>query len=338
MDMIRILLTGASGCVGTAVRQLAAGHPKIELHPTARSLRPESANYPWIRCNLAELPKHLPDRIDACIHAAALVHRRDVSEHEFREVNFDQTIRLAEALAKRPGFRRFVFVSTIAASDEAPERTAYGQWKRAAEEELTRLGERLDFEAVSVRLATVYGKYDRGNIAQLHDAIRARRYVRLAPAQTLKSLVAVEHAADALLWAATCGDRLPQVSTVVDAPPVPLAEIENALAWAADVKPPPRLPYPVGWAIAAVGSVLAVAGVKVPLDLRRLRTLSQPVAHCASPWYQACDRKPGDLAVAFRKAYGERAAERASNSAQTAIEMASDSRSRFGQAKRNQDQ
>lgn len=300
---LRLLVTGATGCVGSAVLDRAAADEATEVWALTRSGRLGRAGpaHP-VRGTLAELPSLLGDlpAFDACIHAAAAVHGQERDPVAVFATNVDASLRVAEALAKRGGLRRFVFVSTVAAGARAgaPDETHYARSKAEAERRLVEVAAAGGFEAPVIRLATVYGPGDRGNLAALYRAIRTGRYVRLAPLDTRKSLVWVGSAAAALLAAADPAVDAPPLSVLADARPYLVSEIEDALAAVAGVPPPRRLWAPIGVGAAAAGSIYELALRRpAPLTLARLRTLRRSAAFVPGPHSEI-------LEVAMRHAVG----------------------------------
>jgi UDP-glucose 4-epimerase len=308
---LRILLTGAGGCVGRAIIDLAAEHPeRYQLSAVFRSPPgPLPAGVRAVRASLEELPALLGGlgQLDACIHAAAAVHDAETDPARIFAVNRDQTLALARALGGVAGFARFVFISTQAVLEQAAARhpTPYAASKGEAEQGLAALAAEGGFELSVLRLATVYGPHDRGNIGALYRAVARRRYVRIAPASTAKTLVSARRAAAAALAAAQGGAAGSWL--VADARPYPLGEVEDALAQAAGVPPSPRIPALLGWAAAAAGSALQAVGGPAPLTLRRLRTMARPAAFTPeaggplSEVLQSADARP--LATALAQAY-----------------------------------
>jgi nucleoside-diphosphate-sugar epimerase len=257
--------------------------------------------------DLEELPALLDQvgPVDACIHAAAAVHDARADPARVFAMNRDATLALARALCGRAGFARFVFVSTVAVLEDTTRATPYADSKREAEEGLARLAAEAGFELSVLRFATVYGPSDRGNIGSLYRAIAGRRYVRVAPAGTAKSLLSSRRAAAAALAAAAGGAA--GEWTVADPEPYPLEVIEDALADAAGVSRPPRLPRAMGWTLAACGSAARALGMPAPLTLPRLRTLARSAAFRPAPAgvladaMRDADCRPLDQA--FRDAY-----------------------------------
>jgi UDP-glucose 4-epimerase len=114
--------------------------------------------------------------VDAIIHAAAITPRRDRERREparIVDVNLGGTINALDAARALPGFRRFVYISSGAAlgdvdhlpevNEETPSRAVslYGVTKHTSERVLSRYRNLFGLDAVSVRLANVYGPMER---------------------------------------------------------------------------------------------------------------------------------------------------------------------------------
>ena len=115
-------------------------------------------------------------KVDAFIHAAAITPRRDRERREparIVDVNLGGTINALDAARALPNFRRFVYISSGAAlgdvdhlpevNEETPSRAVslYGITKHTSERVLRRYREQFGLDAVSVRLANVYGPMER---------------------------------------------------------------------------------------------------------------------------------------------------------------------------------
>jgi nucleoside-diphosphate-sugar epimerase len=307
-----LLLTGATGCVGSAVlRRLADSRVRVFALTRAGQLPVVAPNVEPITGTLADLPglmKHLPP-VDRCIHAAAAVHGSESDAERIFAINLDESVTLASALADHGSLRRFVFVSTIAAGGQGgePDPTPYATSKAQAEKRLQEIGQERGFSVAVARLATVYGPQDRGNIAALFRAISRRRYLRIVPGRTRKTLVWSGTVAEALVAAADPAVDVPPLSVVADPAPYRLEEIEDALAEAAAVPRPPRIPRPGGWAMASVGSIAqALTGRRLPISLQRYRTLGRDVV--VEPTFPSQILRAGEserprLREAFRRSY-----------------------------------
>ena len=87
-------------------------------------------------------------QFDLVIHFAGLTHASD--EQQYRKINVDGSVRLAEA-TRANGCRRFVYVSSRCATHGSG---AYGESKLAAEQEL----QKFDWESLLIiRPAEIYG-------------------------------------------------------------------------------------------------------------------------------------------------------------------------------------
>ncbi len=114
--------------------------------------------------------------ITSIIHAAAITPRQDREIEEparIVDVNFGGTVSALEVARTLPGFRRFVYISSGAAlgevtgvdtvNEETPSRaiSLYGITKHTSERLVSRYRTLFDLDAVSVRLANVFGPMER---------------------------------------------------------------------------------------------------------------------------------------------------------------------------------
>ena len=118
-----ILLTGASGTVGTALlrRLIAAGTPMRCLVRDPKRLGPERVRVQLALGDLADPGsfRNALRGVDTVIHLGASI--RDQPRGSLEELNAMATLRLVRA-AERAGARRFVFFSAMGASLQSPTR------------------------------------------------------------------------------------------------------------------------------------------------------------------------------------------------------------------------
>jgi len=118
-----LLLTGASGLVGTAVRRrlLAAGVPIRCLVRDPRRLGDDRVRVQIALGDLADPPsfRNALRGVDTVIHLAATI--RDQPQGSIEELNGIATWRLVDA-ARRAGAERFVFFSALGASTQSRAR------------------------------------------------------------------------------------------------------------------------------------------------------------------------------------------------------------------------
>jgi UDP-glucose 4-epimerase len=114
--------------------------------------------------------------VTSIIHAAAITPRRDRERREparIVDVNLGGTINALDAARDLPGFRRFIYISSGAAVGQVPGATVidestpshatnlYGITKHTSERVVSRYRDLFGLDAVSVRLANVFGPMER---------------------------------------------------------------------------------------------------------------------------------------------------------------------------------
>src|SRR5215210_85698 len=132
-----ILLTGASGAVGSALlrRLLSAGRPVRCLVRDPRELGRERVRVSLVLGDLADpaSTRHAMRGVDSVVHLAAAI--RDTPRASIEELNALATLRLVRA-AEQAGVSRFLFLSTLGASAHA--RPRYLRSRALAEELVAR--------------------------------------------------------------------------------------------------------------------------------------------------------------------------------------------------------
>jgi len=263
----RVLVTGACGFLGRAiVRQAAQAGLDVRRTDRLEQAPDEAAPYTQADVRTAETLGPVVDGVDAVIHAAGLAHVFDKSRGaaEFVAVNDTGTANVARA-AGQAGVRQFVLVSSVSVygggaygpREDAPclPRTAYALSKYGGELRAAEAAEEADMGLTILRMATLYGEGDPGNVARLVRAIDRGRFLWIGRGHNRKSLLYRDDAARACVQAVlrpASGARTYNVS----AEPCTMDEIVSAIAAHLD-RPVPRWRVP-GW-LALGGSALASA-------------------------------------------------------------------------------
>src|SRR6267378_863299 len=210
---MRVLVTGASGFVGTALcrEMLARGH---SVRAAVRRLTPPGALPSELHQILtpdiaADFDRRaLVDGVDAIVHLAAIAHRTNPIEGEMLRVNCDSAVRLAEAAAGL--VRRFVFLSSVKVHGEdsgsgacgeddalTPE-DSYGRSKLEAERALTETAARTGMELVIIRPPLVYGPGVKANFLRLLSWVDSGLPLPFASVHNRRSLIYVGNLVDAI--------------------------------------------------------------------------------------------------------------------------------------------
>lgn len=212
----KVLVTGATGFLGRAVvEELRAAD--VEIIALGQHLGAEADLPNFVRVNLRDqqLPRGIFSGVSAVIHCAGLAHqfgRKAGDGSQFFEVNRDGAVRIAEAAADA-GVRKFVLVSSVSVygqcnprkteDDECQPANCYAESKLAGERAVLDATKHSSMQVVILRLATLYGANDPGNVGRLARALRKPWALLVGSGDNQKSLLHVRDAARACVLAAS---------------------------------------------------------------------------------------------------------------------------------------
>lgn len=185
MPEMKILVTGGTGFVGTALLSELENYSDIEVVTFGRRRPPSILAENFYEGEIGSEGNYAAalTGVDVVIHCAARAHVMQENESEplaaYRKVNTDGTLALAEQAAIS-GVTRLVFLSSIKVNgertvngkpfqveDSVSPKDAYGVSKHEAEIALQKLAQKTGMEVVIIRLPLVYGEGVKGNFSAL---------------------------------------------------------------------------------------------------------------------------------------------------------------------------
>jgi nucleoside-diphosphate-sugar epimerase len=240
-----LLVTGATGFLGSDILRLARASG-WQVRTLVRNLVSEIPGAEAVRGDITDLAalRRACNGVSAVVHSAGLAHvfgpeAKDLGR--FLTVNETGTANVVAA-ARESGVRKIVLVSSVSVygvydgpecSETAPchPQGPYAMSKWMGEQRAIELIANKPASLTILRLSTIYGEGDRGNVAKLINALERRRFIWPGDGLNRKSLIYKEDAARACLCAA---ERVvPGVDVFnVSAKPASMREIVTAICQA----------------------------------------------------------------------------------------------------------
>ena len=223
---MNILVTGASGLIGMALRERLSGGSDNVIATDATNYGRDDSTLTVARLEDRSAMEKLIQQgaISHIAHCGAISGPMMARDNPMAivESNILGTATLLD-IARRAGVKRFVFCSSISVygdvgsgiiTEDTPLRptSIYGASKVAGEQLLRGFATESGFEGVSLRLARIYGPYRRGDCylgTMIRDARAGRRTIIPCDPNFLYHYIYVDDVVDAIMLALTA-PKLPQ--------------------------------------------------------------------------------------------------------------------------------
>ncbi len=276
-----VLVTGANGFLGSEITRLMlkTGYFVRATDCDRWGIFPES-DYVAADILRPQSLKQTLDGIGVVIHAAGLAHvfsNEKTASTQFSTVNEIGTSNVVRVAASA-GAHHFVLISSVSiyggSRDGGAEdsgcypKNPYAQSKYQAEQRAISIANESGMTLTILRLATLFGEGDRGNVARLMRTIDRGHFIWIGNGSNRKSLLHREDAARACLkviQSPASGMNIYNVS----APPCTMREVVEGLAGALG-KRIPAIKVPASWAQRMFGFLSR-------LPVRRLQALGSTV-------------------------------------------------------------
>lgn len=288
---MRIFVTGATGFIGAhfVERALAEGHEVIGLYrgdgPSHRArieqLRAHGAHLRRGNILQSESFSGAMAGCDVVCHFAAAFRESGADEAYFARMNVEGTANVVTA-AVANGIRRFVHCGTAGIygqrvagtiNETTPIRpwNSYERSKLAADEQVRSIASAAGMQYVILRPTAVYGPRDE-RLSKLFRSVQKGRFPLFGRGEGRRHMIYVTDLADAFVRACTAASAANQELIVAGPQAVPLREMLNTIARAAN-RPGfgPCLPLKPMLALAAfIEDTCKVLKVKPPIYRRRM--------------------------------------------------------------------
>jgi nucleoside-diphosphate-sugar epimerase len=202
-----ILVTGASGfigselcCVFPTLRRVVR-HPEQLVSSNDILISSIDSTTSWGNSLIG---------IDSIIHLAGLAHNPNACDNDYKEVNVNGTLKLAQEAVKA-GVSRFVYVSSIVVngsnshdkaflpSDVPEPHNSYARSKYEAELGLWDISKKTGLEVVIVRPTLVYGLNAPGNFGTLTRLVKCMPFLPFGLANNRRDFISVKNLVELLV-------------------------------------------------------------------------------------------------------------------------------------------
>lgn len=268
MSKYKVLVTGASGFLGSAICEYLTGRD-YEVFGLGRTKQCHTPNF--IYADICNVTSQILDQVspDIVIHCAAisdiLTNNCTDRTAEFMRVNCEGTANLARVSAEI-GVKRFIFLSSIkvngestsegkpftALDDPCPE-DDYGKSKMAAETSLIAIAESSAMAFVIIRPPLIYGKGVKGNFAKLVKLTEMMIPIPFGGVKNKRSLIGLSNLTSLIFKCMEHKNAENQIFVACDGQDLSSPDLIKIIAKSLSIKPKiVNFPLPLLWFLAVV--------------------------------------------------------------------------------------
>ncbi len=296
---MKILFTGANGFLGKNVIPV---------------LRRKSFDVKTLGTHSADFVNNITDeiplfeeRFDMIFHAAGKAHSIPKSKEEeiiFYDVNYQGTKNLCLSLEKNLP-KIFIFISTVAVygkdfgqniSENFPleGNTPYAKSKILAEKFLADWCKANNVKLFILRPSLIAGPNPPGNLRDMINAIKRRKYFNIAGGTARKSIFWVEDFAE---LTSSIINKDGGIYNVCDNHNPSFKDISDKISKMLNKKPAASIPYFVALLLAKIGDLL---GEKAPINSLRLKKITESLTFSNEKIKKELDFNPSNVMEKFQ--------------------------------------
>ncbi len=257
LNQARILVTGSSGFIGSAI----FNNLKSDFQVTGLSRKSEAG----LKMDLFKEQIDLSD-FEYVIHAAGLAHLKQTDKDAMHQNNVLATRNLLNGL-NPSALKGFVFCSTVAVygiqngveieeSETPTPNDSYGTSKLQAEELIAEWCKTHAIPFLILRLPLVVGKKAPGNINRLIDSMRRGRFFLLNGNESKRSMVLLGDLVELIRLQITNGIKSIGIYNITDGTGVGFNDFVLSVCFSKGFKKPISIPFWLAKLLAVLGSML----------------------------------------------------------------------------------
>ncbi len=294
--MLMVLLTGASGFLGTTIKNVLNNHQLITIGRIGADIT-------------ADISKEIPvlPAYNMVIHVAGKAHsvpKTEMERQAFFTVNVNGTANLLKAIEKAGLPKAFVFISSVSVygletgkliMEDSPllAKDPYGESKIEAEQLVQDWCKKNNVICTILRLPLIAGPNPPGNLKSMINGIRKGYYFNIAGSKAKKSIVLAEDIAKIIPVAANIGG----IYNLTDGYHPSFSELSQVIAKQLGKSKPLNIPMWIAKLMATVGDLI---GIEASINSDKLMKITSDLTFDDSKARKLLGWKPAPVLSGFR--------------------------------------